>query len=80
MAKKMATIYCLYSTREGRPRYVGRTSKGLATRYRQHELNAADGNTDQLVHEWMREEWLAGYETQIFPIKRGGSGCRRQYD
>jgi hypothetical protein len=56
---QMSIIYCLFSTLDGVPHYVGKTTG--ASRLRQHESSARCGSL-QPVHEWMRDEWCGGFE------------------
>lgn len=67
----MGIIYCLYSTSNGKPRYIGKSTQALGSRYRQHEIDAADGDTKQPLHRWMRKEWLAGHDIRIHEIAYG---------
>ena len=47
-------IYCLYSTGDGVPRYVGRTTDKVSTRFSQHVTNALEKRPGPL-YDWMRD-------------------------
>jgi len=54
------SLYCLFSTRDGLPRYIGITMRYYDERHHQHRRDAE--NCSALpVHKWMRDEWLSGY-------------------
>ena len=68
----MRIIYCLYSTRDGKPRYVGETDQASQARLGKHEGDAKGDpyKKPELVgvHPWMRKEWFSGHDIEIFPI------------
>ena len=66
----MGSIYCLYSTRDGAPRYVGKTLRWPETeRLREHHVSAERGKLS--LHLWIRGEWLAGHDVKMHTIRFG---------
>lgn len=63
-----AFVYCLYSTEDGQPRYVGRTTDKVSYRYRQHVTAALEKEPGQL-YDWMRDVWRAGYDVNVFTLQ-----------
>ena len=59
----MTSIYCLYAVNDGRPRYIGQTTKPVTVRLTQHLLAARRGRSTPLCR-WLRATLAAG-----FPIK-----------
>lgn len=58
----MASIYALYSCRDGRVRYVGMTADTIDRRFVQHRRGPYDGIG--VVRSWMRDEW-----NDAFPVR-----------
>jgi hypothetical protein len=58
----MASIYALYSARDGRVRYVGMTTGTIDRRFVQHRRGPYDGIG--VVRSWMRDEW-----NDAFPVR-----------
>jgi hypothetical protein len=52
----MAEIYALYSTRDGRVRYVGR-SGDCALRFKDHLRSAERSKENPLLDTWFHQEW-----------------------
>lgn len=67
----MGSIYCLFSTENGVPRYVGQEQSG-GDRYWQHIRLAKKGDPSP-VHRWMRSVYLRGYDVGYFVLLRMGS-------
>jgi hypothetical protein len=59
----MAEIYGLFSGRDGKVRYVGRTSGSRAARLKTH-LRFQHGRYVSSVREWIHEEWRAGFPVE----------------
>jgi len=55
----MSEIYALYSTRDGRVRYVGRSGDG-ALRFKEHRRSAEWRNQSPL-DRWFHQQWRDGY-------------------
>jgi hypothetical protein len=61
-------IYFLYSTEDGKPRYVGRSERSGARRYREHVARALDLESGKLC-DWIRSAWDSGYEVEFYVIQ-----------
>jgi hypothetical protein len=59
----MSSIYCLYSTADGRPRYVGQTTKPTAARHARHLRDAAKTASTDL------HRWILGVENDGFQVR-----------
>jgi hypothetical protein len=57
----MSLIYCLYATDDGRPRYVGQTTKAADTRLAQHLAEARRGAATA-VGSWIRARLGGGFQ------------------
>jgi hypothetical protein len=55
----MGEIYCLYSTSDGRPRYIGQTEWSGEKRFKKHVTLALEG-ADGELYDWMRRAWRSG--------------------
>jgi hypothetical protein len=64
----MGVIYCLYSTQDCEPRYVGQTTQPPDYRRRQHVAEALNMEGGA-VSEWIRMVWSAGYEVEIYVLQ-----------
>jgi hypothetical protein len=51
----MGVIYCLFSTEDGTPRYVGQTRGDAARRLKQHLAAALDKEERGAVCDWIRD-------------------------
>lgn len=64
----MCSIYCLYSTCDGRPRYIGQTTKPVAVRLAQHLRNAR--RTAQTpLSQWIRATLAGGFTVRIYTLQ-----------
>lgn len=50
----MGLIYCLYSTGDGLPRYVGQTRDTASRTHQQHLAAALEKNQKGAVNDWIR--------------------------
>lgn len=76
----MGHIYCLFSTRDGSPRYVGQCRGPLGEPFSRHKTYARSDPYTR-VSAWIRAEWLAGYDVKIHDLERdvdGSSWIRTQ--
>lgn len=71
----MGEIYCLYSTADGQPRYVGQTEWTGGKRFKKH-VTAALEMEDGALYDWMRKAWRQGrdigfhvLQTDIVPVE-----------
>jgi hypothetical protein len=51
----MGVIYCLYSTQDGVPRYIGQTKGDAPKRLKQHLASALDKEERGTVNNWIRD-------------------------
>lgn len=65
-----AYIYCLYSTEDGIPRYVGRADDKVSYRFRQH-ITAALEKEPGPLYDWIREVWRKGKDVGVFTLQEG---------
>jgi len=61
-------VYCLYSTENGIPRYVGRTGDRVSYRFKQHVTSALDKESGPL-YDWMRNVWREGHDVQFHTLQ-----------
>jgi hypothetical protein len=64
----VSCIYCLFSTADGRPRYVGQTTKAPPIRYYRH-LCDAWRRRGTLLHRWIRTTEAQGFEIRAFVLQ-----------
>lgn len=67
-----ATVYGLYSTRDGRIRYVGQTTGLPEWRFSGHKAAARKGARGA-VNEWMRAEVADGHEVKMRILDEAGT-------
>jgi hypothetical protein len=65
-----AYVYCLYSTGDGLPRYVGRADDKVSYRFKQHVTAALDREAGAL-YDWIREVWRQGDDVAPFTLQEG---------
>lgn len=65
-----AYIYCLYSSEDGLPRYVGRTDQKVSYRFKQHITTALEKESGAL-YDWIRNVWRQGYDVGFFTLQEG---------
>ncbi|HNF92546.1 MAG TPA: GIY-YIG nuclease family protein [Accumulibacter sp.] len=65
-----AYIYCLYSTGNGVPRYVGLTDEKVSYRFKQH-ITAALEKEPGAVYDWIRDAWRQGCDVAVFILQEG---------
>lgn len=61
----MVTIYCLIDPRDGRVRYVGRTTQSLVRRLQGHCDSATRYRSQTPLTRWLRELLAAGQSPRI---------------
>lgn len=61
-------VYCLYSTEDGRPRYVGKASDKVSYRFRKHVADALD-MTPGPVNDWIRDAWRQSHDVAFYTIQ-----------
>jgi hypothetical protein len=73
----MAEIYALYSARDGKVRYVGKTIRSRADRFEQHKRIAV-GRYVTRVYDWLHNEWRHGYPVEYALLERcSNESCRQ---
>jgi len=65
----MSYIYCLYSTEDGKPRYVGRASDRVSYRFKQHITAALDKEPGPL-YDWMRDVWRRSHDVAVYMLQQ----------
>lgn len=61
-------VYCLYSTEDGRPRYVGKASDKVSYRFRKHVADALDMAPGP-VNDWIRDVWRRSHDVVFYTIQ-----------
>ena len=64
----MGVIYCLFSTRDGIPRYVGQTEYSGKKRRDLHVTKALDRQSG-LLYDWIRNEWREGFDVDYWTLQ-----------
>src|SRR5437868_5352653 len=66
----MAEVYCLYSSEDGLPRYVGATEWNADKRWKKHLADALDLVSGQL-YDWMRDVSRRGNYVGVHTLQSG---------
>lgn len=66
----MAYIYCLYSTDDGEPRYIGKASDKVSYCFKQH-ITAALEKTPGSLYDWMRDVWRRNQDVMCYTLQEG---------
>lgn len=63
----MSVVYCLYSSQDGLPRYVGRTEEVPERRLKRHIARALEEDDRSPLYNWMRDVFRGGHlvETHV---------------
>ncbi len=61
-------VYCLYSTEDGCPRYVGKASDKVSYRFRKHVADALD-MAPGAVNDWIRDVWRRSQDVAFYTIQ-----------
>lgn len=61
-------VYCLYSTADGIPRYVGKASDKVSYRFRKHVAAALDMEEGPL-YDWIRDLWKQDHDVAAYTIQ-----------
>jgi len=61
-------VYCLFSTEDGRPRYVGKASDKVSYRFRKHVADALDMAPGP-VNDWIRDVWRRSHDVAFYTIQ-----------
>lgn len=65
-----AYIYCLYSTEDGVPRYVGKVDDKVSYRFKEHVTHALERKPGAL-YDWMRDVWRRDFDVAVFTLQEG---------
>lgn len=61
-------IYCLYSTEDGIPRYVGRATDKVSQRFK-HHITAALEKEPGALYDWIRDIWRQGFDVAVHTLQ-----------
>lgn len=75
----MAEIYGLFSGRDGRVRYVGKTIGDRDARFKGH-LHIGDGRYITRVYTWIHEEWRDGFPVESVRLQWCGGAARKEIE
>jgi hypothetical protein len=64
----MSCIYCLFSTADGIPRYIGQSTKPASVRYAQHLRDAIRQPTTAL-HRWINAVVARGFQVRVHVLQ-----------
>jgi hypothetical protein len=67
-----AYVYCLYSTKDGVPRHIGRADDRVSYRFKQHITAALEKEPGHL-YDWIRDVWRQGHDVGVFTLQEGVS-------
>jgi hypothetical protein len=65
-----ANVYCLYSTEDGVPRYVGKAADKVSYRFKQH-VTAALEKEPGALYDWMRDVWRGDFDVAVYTLQEG---------
>lgn len=63
-------VYCLYSTEDGEPRYVGKSTDKVSYRFRKHITAAMEKEPGDL-YEWIRDAWRKDHDVSFYILQDG---------
>lgn len=66
----MTSIYCLYSTENAEPRYIGKAHDRVSYRFKEHVTAALDKEPGAL-YDWMRDVWRRGHDIAFYTLQEG---------
>jgi hypothetical protein len=61
-------VYCLYSTEDGMPRYVGKATDKVSYRFKQH-VTAALEKEPGALYDWMRDVWRGDFDVAAYTLQ-----------
>jgi len=64
----LGSIYCLYSTEDGMPRYVGQTEQRPDQRHKRH-LTAALEMEKGSLYDWIRDVLRKGHLVEVYVLQ-----------
>jgi hypothetical protein len=63
-------IYCLYSTEDGEPRYVGRATDKVSHQFRKQIAAALEKQPGEL-YDWIRNSWRNEHDVCFYILQDG---------
>jgi hypothetical protein len=66
----MPYVYCLYSTQDGVPRYIGRTEGEPERRLNQHLARALEEADRSTLYEWIRSVLRSGHLVDLHILQQ----------
>lgn len=63
-------VYCLYSTEDGVPRYIGKVADKVSYRFKQH-VTAALEKEPGALYDWMRDVWRGEFDVAVYTLQEG---------
>lgn len=66
----MGFIYCLYSTQDGEPRYIGSTEDIPAILHKKYLTKALENEDKSQVYVWMREVFRTGHLVESYVLQQ----------
>lgn len=63
-------MYCLYSTEDGAPRYVGRVDDKVSDRFKEH-VAAALAQEPGALNDWIRDLWRRDFDVAVYTLQEG---------
>jgi hypothetical protein len=66
----MPYVYCLYSTQDGVPRYIGRTEGEPERRLNQHLARALEETDRSALYEWIRSVLRSGHLVDLHVLQQ----------
>lgn len=65
-----AYVYCIYSTEDGVPRYVGKADSKVSYRFKEHITAALEKESGGL-YDWMRDVWRRDHDVGVYTLQEG---------
>ena len=66
----MGSIYCLYSTQDGIPRYVGKATINPEGALKKLIADALDLSEKSPLYDWMREVFRSGHIVEAYELQK----------
>src|SRR5690348_17061783 len=65
----MGSIYCLYSTQDGEPRYIGQTDGDPVRRHKHHLTCALENEERTPLYDWIRTVLRSGHLVEMYVVQ-----------
>jgi hypothetical protein len=66
----MTAVYCLYSSLDGIPRYVGKTEEDPERRLKRYIARALEEHDRSALYAWMRDVFRRGHLVEMHVLQR----------